>query len=57
MPDLNFIEIYILASLAFLTLFFGFYPEPLLNTFDISINNLIDNYELDLNFHSTQKYN
>ena len=45
MPDLDKTELYIFASLVFLTLFFGFYPEPLLNTIDISINNLIENYQ------------
>ena len=51
MVDLNKTEIYIFASLAFLILFFGFYPEPLFNTIDISVNNLIENYQTDLNFH------
>ena len=44
MPDLNKSETFILSFLAFLTLFFGFYPELLLNTIDISISNLIENY-------------
>ena len=51
MNDLNKTEIYIFASLIFLTLFFGFYPEPLLNTIDISINNLIDNYKMNIDFY------
>ena len=53
--DLNKTEISIFASLIFLILFFGIYPEPLLNTVDISINNLINNYEMDLNSYSTNK--
>ena len=57
MTDLDKTEIYILASLVFLTLFFGIYPEPLLNTADISINNLIDKYQTDINFHLSQKNN
>ena len=57
MTDLDKTEIYIFASLVFLTLFFGFYPEPLLNTADISINNLIDKYQTDINFHLSQKNN
>ena len=57
MTDLNKAEIYIFASLVFLTLFFGIYPEPLLNTVDISINNLIDKYQTDINFHLSQKNN
>ena len=44
MLDLNKSEIFILASLAIPTLFFGFYPEPLLNTINVSISNLIDTY-------------
>ena len=57
MKDLNKTEIYIFASIAFLTLFFGIYPEPLLNTVDISINNLIDKYQIDINFHLAQTNN
>ena len=44
MLDLNKSEIFILACLAIPTLFFGFYPEPLLNTIEVSISNLIDTY-------------
>ena len=44
MLDLNKSEIFILTCLAIPTLFFGFYPEPLLNTIDASISNLIDTY-------------
>ena len=57
MTDLNRTETYIFASLVFLTLFFGFYPEPLFNTVDISINNLIDKYQTDINFHLAQTNN
>ena len=57
MKDLNKTEIYVFASLVFLTLFFGIYPEPLFNTIDISVNNLIDNYQTDLNFHLAQVNN
>ncbi len=49
--DLNKTEIYIFASLVFLILFFGVYPKPLFNTIDISISNLINNYQADLSFH------
>jgi NADH-quinone oxidoreductase subunit M len=49
--DLNKTEIFILSSLAFLTLLFGFYPEPLLGTIDISISELIKNYEMDLAYY------
>jgi len=57
MADLNKTEIYIFASLVFLTIFFGIYPEPLFNTIDISVSNLIDNYKTDLNFYLTQTNN
>ena len=57
MKDLNNTEAYILISLVFLTLFFGIYPEPLFNTVDISVSNLIDNYQSDLNYFSEQKNN
>ena len=57
MTDLNRTETYIFASLVFLILFFGFYPKPLFNTVDISINNLIDKYQTDINFHLVQTNN
>ena len=50
--DLNNIEIYTLISLVFLILFFGIYPEPLLNTIDVSIENLILNYQTDISLYS-----
>ena len=48
MLDLNKSEIFILISLAIPVLFFGFYPEPLLNTIELSISNLIDTYNYNL---------
>jgi len=57
MTDLNKTEIYIFSSLAFLILFFGVYPEPLFNTIDISVNNLIANYQIDINFHLAETTN
>ena len=48
MLDLNKSEIFILVSLAIPTLFFGFYPEPLLNTINVSISNLIDTYNYNI---------
>ena len=53
MKDLNIVETLIFASLVFLTLFFGIYPSPLLNTVDISVTNLIDNYQKDIVFYSS----
>jgi len=51
--DLNNTEIGIFASLAFLILFIGFYPDPLFTTIDVSINNLIDKYHSNLIFYLT----
>ncbi len=55
--DLDKTELYILGTLAFFIIFFGFYPEPLLNTVNISINNLIENYQTNLNFHLSNRGN
>jgi len=49
--DLNRIETFILSSLAFLIIFFGCYPEPLLRTIDISISELTNNYQMNLNYY------
>tara|TARA_Y100000590_G_C15294568_1_gene853874 strand:- start:85 stop:690 length:606 start_codon:yes stop_codon:yes gene_type:complete len=49
--DLNKSEVFILTCLALPTLFFGFYPEPLLNTIDASISNLIDTYNNKLSLN------
>ena len=46
--DVNKSEIVMLATLAFLVLFFGFYPIPLMETFGVSVNSLINNYETAL---------
>ena len=39
-----------LVTLAFLIIFFGFYPLPLMETFNVSVNSLINNYETASNF-------
>ncbi|WP_440937400.1 NADH-quinone oxidoreductase subunit M [Candidatus Pelagibacter sp.] len=49
LTDLNKSEIVILISLAIPTLFFGFYPEPLMNTIEVSVKNLIDMYNFNIN--------
>ncbi len=48
LSDVNNPETIILATLAFFVIFFGFYPAPLMDTFSISVNNLIENYETAL---------
>ena len=55
MVDLNKSEIFILSSLVLPIIFFGFYPEPLLNTTEISIENLIEMYNLNLNSNLIEK--
>jgi len=49
LDDVNKSEIIMLATLAFFVIFFGFYPVPLMETFSVSVNSLIDNYQLALN--------
>jgi len=51
-PDLNKSEIFVLWSLAIPTLFFGFYPDPLINTIEVSIHDLIEMYDLNLISHA-----
>ena len=46
--DVNKSEIIMLVTLAFFILFFGFYPLPLMETFSVSVNSLIDNYDTAL---------
>ena len=46
--DVNKSEIIMLATLAFFVIFFGFYPAPLMETFSVSVNSLIDNYQIAL---------
>jgi NADH-quinone oxidoreductase subunit M len=48
MVDLNRSELFILSCLAIPTLFFGFYPDPLINTIEVSISDLIDQYNFKL---------
>ena len=47
--DLNKSEILILCCLCIPIIFFGFYPEPLINTIEVSIENLIEMYKYNLN--------
>ena len=48
MVDLNRSEYLILACLAAPTLFFGFYPEPLFNTIEVSVSDLINMHNLNI---------
>ncbi|MDC2987957.1 NADH-quinone oxidoreductase subunit M, partial [Candidatus Pelagibacter sp.] len=48
MIDLNRSEAFTLTCLAIPTLYFGFYPEPLINTIEVSISDLIDTYNFSV---------
>ena len=54
MLDLNKTEVLILWSLAVPTIFFGFYPEPLINTFEVSVNNLIETFNFNIQMNLAQ---
>ena len=46
MKDLNKPEMLMLIILALLVILFGFYPVPLMETLNVSVDNLIYNYEI-----------
>ncbi len=46
LKDVNKCELLILIILAILVIFFGFYPAPLMETLNVSVDNLINNYEI-----------
>jgi len=48
MIDLKKFEILILFSLVIPIIFFGFYPEPLINTIEVSVGNLLDIYNTNI---------
>jgi len=48
LKDLNYSETVILFSLAILTLVFGFYPNLILDTIHVSVDNLISDYQNSL---------
>jgi NADH-quinone oxidoreductase subunit M len=48
MMDLDRSEYFILTCLAIPTLYFGFYPDPLINTIEVSVNDLIEMYNRNL---------
>ncbi len=48
MKDLNSSEYFILISLAIPILFFGFYPDPIINIIEVSVKNVIETYNLNL---------
>jgi NADH-quinone oxidoreductase subunit M len=46
LKDINNLETLMLVALGLLVILLGFYPAPLLDTINISVNNLISNYEI-----------
>ena len=46
--DLNKSEYLILSCLAAPILFFGFYPDPLINTIEVSVTDLINMNKINL---------
>ena len=48
LSDINKSELAMLVTLAFFIIFFGFYPLPLMETFSVSVNSLINNYQIAL---------
>ena len=54
LKDMNILEMIMLVSLAFFIIFFGFYPAPLIDTMNASIDNLVLNYQTDLILNMVQ---
>ena len=54
LKDVNKSELFMLIILAFLVILFGFYPAPLMETLNVSVDNLINNYEtaIDKNYQN-----
>jgi len=53
--DVNSSEAAILGVLSAAVLFFGFYPDPLFQTVNVSVDNLINNYNTDIQQNITLK--
>ena len=54
LKDVNILEMIMLVTLAFFIIFFGFYPAPLIDTMNASIDNLVLNYQTDLILNMVQ---
>ncbi len=55
MVDLKKFEILILFSLVFPIIYFGFYPEPLINSIEVSVGNLLNILNENINSNLTYK--
>jgi len=52
--DLNKVELSILTLLALSIIFFGFYPDPFSNTYSVSVENFLNEYNDKLNNYNLQ---
>ena len=52
LKDVNKSEMFMLGILAVLVIFFGFYPVPLMETLNVSVDNLINDYETAVQIES-----
>ncbi len=52
LKDTNKSELLMLIILVILVIFFGFYPAPLMETLNVSVDNLITNYEMAININN-----
>ena len=48
LKDVNLSESFVLIILCTAVLFFGFYPEPIFETLNVSVDNLINNYNIEI---------
>ena len=55
LKDLNKSEMIILSLLAFTSIIFGFYPDPLLSTTSASVESLINLFNSNLNTYTAGK--
>ena len=55
LKDINYLEGSVLIILCLASLVFGFYPEPLLNTMDITVNGIIENHQNELTVNLVNK--
>ena len=55
MVDLKKFEILILFSLVIPIIFFGFYPEPLINSIEVSVENLLNEYNANIQTNLANK--
>ncbi len=54
LKDLNRSEILVLSTLATVSIFFGFYPDPLLSSTSASVEGLIELFNLNLNTYTAE---